>query len=63
MGDAGQEAMVAALRDVSQRKSGGGGALPEGWATAQDAEGTTYYYHTETGETSWDHPGAVRGLG
>jgi hypothetical protein len=30
--------------------------LPEGWVEVPDAEGNVYYYHTESGESTWDHP-------
>jgi hypothetical protein len=34
--------------------------LPKGWSTAVDGStGKTYYYHKETRETSWVHPGKM----
>ena len=30
-----------------------------GWMSAQDAAGRTYYYHTVTRETKWEHPSAT----
>merc|ERR1712129_228352 len=30
--------------------------LPEGWATATDDEGSTYYWNKETKETTWHRP-------
>ena len=30
--------------------------VPAGWTTNNDGEGNTYYYHVETGASSWDHP-------
>ena len=33
-------------------------ALPDGWVELQDTtNGETYYYHNESGEARWDHPG------
>ena len=32
------------------------GVLPEGWGSAQDADGDTYYYKLETKETQWEFP-------
>ena len=41
--------------------------MPEGgyvgWAEAYDEEGNVYYYHDETGETSWDMPAGFDGGG
>lgn len=32
--------------------------LPRGWKQAQDpSDGATYFYHMDTGETTWRHPG------
>ena len=37
-----------------------GGNPDEGyWETADDGQGNTYYYHTVTGETTWDNPYAA----
>lgn len=33
--------------------------LPEGWATATDDEGSTYYWNKETKETTWQKPGTA----
>ena len=30
--------------------------VPAGWTPHNDGEGNTYYYHAETGASSWDHP-------
>ena len=30
--------------------------VPSGWTPHNDGEGNTYYYHAETGASSWDHP-------
>lgn len=32
--------------------------LPEGWASAADPSGHTYFYHALTGESSWERPAA-----
>jgi hypothetical protein len=32
-----------------------------GWAEAYDEEGNVYYYHDETGETSWEAPAGFEG--
>jgi len=32
------------------------GDLPEGWASAQDPQGRTYYYEKKTMKTQWDKP-------
>ena len=32
-----------------------------GWAVAYDEEGNVYYYHDETGETSWEAPAGFEG--
>jgi len=31
-------------------------ALPPGWKTATTPDGKSYYYHEQTGETSWQLP-------
>lgn len=36
--------------------------LPPNWQTATDGEGSTYYWHVETGETRWDFPGPIEGV-
>ena len=35
--------------------------LPPGWVSAQDSDGDTFYYHTLTKVTTWDHPGRPTG--
>lgn len=40
----------------SAAASGGTGGSAEGWSTAQDEHGTTYYWHNETGESRWELP-------
>ena len=30
--------------------------VPAGWTAHNDGEGNTYYYHDESGASSWDHP-------
>ena len=30
--------------------------VPAGWTPHNDGEGNTYYYHDESGTSSWDHP-------
>ena len=34
----------------------GGEQLPPGWSTAQDTDGSVYFWHVESGQTSWQHP-------
>jgi len=36
------------------------GTLPEGWATAVDQHGRTYFYHVQTQQTTWTIPGDER---
>ena len=31
-------------------------ALPEGWKKCRSAEGEDFYFHTATGESTWEHP-------
>ncbi|KAF9998214.1 Rho GTPase-activating protein 21 [Entomortierella chlamydospora] len=31
-------------------------ALPEGWSSAQDEDGTLYFFNSSTGVTTWDRP-------
>ena len=31
-------------------------ALPEGWKSCESAEGEVFYFNTQTGESTWDHP-------
>jgi hypothetical protein len=38
------------MEEVQYDESGGY------WETADDGNGNTYYYHTVTGETTWDNP-------
>ena len=33
--------------------------LPNGWATAKDAQGRTYFWHTTTKKVQWDKPTAA----
>ena len=30
--------------------------LPPGWEMLQDEEGNTYFYHEDSGKTSWERP-------
>lgn len=36
-------------------------ALPDGWKTASDSNGRTYYYHRASGTTSWEPPPRPKG--
>lgn len=33
--------------------------LPNGWATAKDAQGRVYFWHTTTKKVQWDKPTAA----
>lgn len=37
--------------------------LPRGWEAVQDGDGDTYFWHRETGETTWDRPAFTYGRG
>ena len=37
--------------------------LPAGWYAAQDPSGKTYYYHGDSGETTWTKPAEPSGFG
>merc|ERR1712129_465482 len=56
MGD--HEARLAHRARGQMRRAGVAGA-PEGWATATDDEGSTYYWNKETKETTWQKPGTA----
>ena len=43
-------------RTTEMSSAGGTGGSAEGWSTAQDEHGTTYYWHNATGESRWEPP-------
>ena len=38
-------------------------SLQAGWAEAKAPDGKVYYFHAESGETSWDRPAAMARIG
>jgi len=59
MGDISQGLMAflgggAAPAPLSSTSNSG---LPFGWEAIEGADGATYYYNSNTGETAWDPPG------